>query len=137
MRSLALIVSRGETLEFVQALTFLMAAVHSEMSLRVLFRHTAAARLTPAGINAFDPSGPLAADPAALRERLRRLDLLDAQRLLRDIKESGDVRYYACSSSLAVAGLERRDLIPEIDEVRGLPAFLMEDAKSADRFMTL
>ena len=61
---------------------------------------------------------------------------MDLHKLARDIKASGDVRYYVCSSSLAIAGLKKDDLIPEIDEVRGLPAFLLEDVATADKVLT-
>ena len=33
-------------------------------------------------------------------------------------------------------GLTREQLIPEIDEVRGLPAFLLEDLATADKVLT-
>jgi peroxiredoxin family protein len=46
------------------------------------------------------------------------------------------VRFYACSSSLAICGLTKEDLIPEIDDVRGLPAFLTEDVAAADKVLT-
>ena len=69
-------------------------------------------------------------------ERLQQYELTDLHKLCRDIKASGDVKYYVCSSSLAICGLKREDLIPEIDEVRGLPAFLLEDIATADKVLT-
>jgi len=69
-------------------------------------------------------------------QRLKELDIADVQKLCRDIKASGDVKYYVCSSSLEMSGLKRDQLIPEIDEVRGLPAFLLEDVATADKALT-
>jgi peroxiredoxin family protein len=136
MRSLAVIVSRGSTNNFIQVMTLLMAAVHSEITVRVLFRDESILRLRPSAINTPDFSEAFADDAVALAKRLQKLDLVDLQKLCRDIKASGDVRYYACSSSLAIAGLKKEDLIPEVDEVRGLPAFLLEEVASADRVLT-
>ena len=136
MKSLAVIVSGGSTNNLLQVLTLLMAAVHSDLKARVFFRDEAVARLTPAAINRLELSSAYAADLEGARRRLERLDLSDAQKLCRDIKASGDVKYYVCSSSLAVWGLKKEDLIPEIDEVRGLPAFLLEDVAGADRVLT-
>jgi peroxiredoxin family protein len=113
-----------------------MAAVHANVRARVFFRDESLFRLTSAKINAADFSEGYAADPAALAQRLKKLDLLDLHKLARDIKASGDVKYYACSSSLAICGLKREDLIAEIDEVRGLPAFLLEDVATADHVLT-
>ena len=136
LRSLAVIVSGGSTNNLVQVLTVLMAAVHSEMRVRVLFRDESLARMTPERINRLELSPGLAQDAAGVEQRLHQLDLADLQKLCRDIKQSGDVKYYACSSSLAICGLTREALIPEIDEVRGLPSFLLEDIATADMVLT-
>ena len=136
MKSLALIVSGGSTNNLIQVLTLLMAAVHSEVQARVLFRDEAVWRLRRSAINALDLSDAYGPDAAAVEQRLKKLDLADLHKLCRDIKASGDVKYYVCSSSLAICGLRREDLIPEVDEVRGLPAFLLEDVATADKVLT-
>ena len=136
MKSLAVIVSRGSTNNFIQVLTLLMAAVHSEMKVRVFFRDEALFRLTPEGIKRLEFSDGYRATEPELLQRLKKHELDDLQKLCRQIKESGDVKYYVCSSSLAISGLKREDLIPEIDEVRGLPTFLLEDVAAADKVLT-
>ena len=136
MQSLAVIVSRGSTNNFIQVLTLLMAAVHSELKVRVLFRDEAVFRLRPQAINATELSEAYAHGPSGVEQRLKTLDLADLHKLCRDIKASGDVKYYVCSSSLAICGLKQEDLIEEIDEVRGLPAFLLEDVATADKVLT-
>lgn len=136
MKSLAVIVSGGSTNNLIQVLTLLMAAVHADIKARVFFRDESVFRLTPAAINTRELSSGYAHDPAGVQSRLQRLDLADLHKLCRDIKASGDVKYYVCSSSLAICGLKREDLIDEIDEVRGLPAFLLEDVATADKVLT-
>lgn len=136
MRSLAIIVSGGSTNNLIQVLTLLMASVHSDIKTRVFFRDEAVLRLTPGAINTLQLSAAYAQATDGVQERLRQLDLRDVHKLCRDIKASGDVKYYVCSSSLAIVGLKREDLIPEIDEVRGLPAFLLEDVATADKVLT-
>lgn len=136
MKSVAVIVSAGSTNNFVQVLTFLMAAVHSDIKARVLFRDESVLRLTPARINALELSPAYAGREKAVEQALKQHDLADVQKLCRDIKASGDVRYYACSSSMAICGLKKEDLIAEIDDVRGLPAFLLEEVASADKVLT-
>ena len=136
MKSLAVIVSGGSTNNFIQVLTLLMAAVHGDIKARVLFRDEAVFRLRPSAINAAELSEPYARDAAGVAQRLKKLDLTDLHKLARDIKASGDVKYYVCSSSLAICGLKPEELIPEVDEVRGLPSFLMEDVAGADTVLT-
>ena len=135
MKSLAVIVSGGSTTNLIQVLTLLMAAVHSDVKVRVLFRDESVRRLTPEAINRLEPAPAYAGD-AELARRLAKLDLADLRRVCRDVKASGDVRYYVCSSSLAICGLTKADLIEEIDDVRGLPAFLLEDVAAADTVLT-
>ena len=136
MKSLAVIVSGGSTNNFIQVLTLLMAAVHSEMKVRVFFRDEAVYRLRPSAINTVELSSAYAHDVEGVTKRLAKHDLADLQKLFRDIKASGDVKYYVCSSSLAICGLKQEQLIPEIDDVRGLPAFLLEDIATADKVLT-
>jgi len=136
MKSLAVIVSGGSTNNLLQVLTLLMAAVHSDMKARVFFRDEAVLRLRREAINRLELSAAYAEDPAGVQQRLKKHDLVDVHKLARDIKASGDVKYYVCSSSLAVCGLTKDQLIPEVDEVRGLPAFLTEDLASADTVLT-
>jgi len=136
MKSLAVIVSRGSTNNFIQVLTLLMAAVHSELRARVFFRDEALFRLTPEGIKKLEFSDGFRAQEQEFTARLKKHDLVDLQKLLAQLKASGDVKLYVCSSSLALSGLKREDLIPEIDEVRGLTAFLLEDVASADKVLT-
>ena len=136
MKSLAVIVSGGSTNNLIQVLTLLMASVHSDIKARVFFRDESVFRLTPANVNRLELSRAFAHDAAGVAQRLKKLDLLDLHKLCRDIKASGDVKYYVCSSSLAICGLKKEELIPEIDDVRGLPAFLLEEVATADKVLT-
>ena len=136
MKFLAVIVSGGSTNNLIQVLTLLMAAVHSDIKARVFFRDESLYRLLPSNINKLELSEAYAHDYSGVQQRLKQHDLLDLHKLSRDIKASGDVRYYVCSSSLAICGLTREQLIPEIDDVRGLPSFLLEDVATADKLFT-
>ena len=136
MKSLAVIVSGGSTNNLIQVLTLLMAAVHEDMTARVLFRDESVFRLTPGAINRQEFTDAYQRDAEAVARRIAKLDLTDLHKLCRDIKASGDVKYYVCSSSLELSGLKKADLIPEIDDVRGLPAFLSEDVAAAETVLT-
>ena len=136
MKSLAVIVSGGSTNNLIQVLTLLMAAVHEDIPVRVLFRDESVFRLMPANINKLELSEAYAPHADGVAQRLKKHALTDVHKLCRDIKASGDVKYYVCSSSLAICGLKQEDLIPEIDAVRGLPAFLTEDVAAADKVLT-
>jgi peroxiredoxin family protein len=136
VKRLAVLVSRGEFNSLVQVATLLLAAVGSGLAVRVFFRDEAIYRITREGAGAMVFSAGYAGREAATRERLAAQGLADLPDLLRQIKELGDARLYACSSSMAICGVEASQLLPEIDAVRGLTAFLLEDVAAADRVLT-
>jgi len=51
--------------------------------------------------------------------------------LMKQAKEMGDVKFYACSMTYDLFGLKREDLLDIFDEVVGVGTFL-EEAKDAD-----
>lgn len=136
MTTLAVIVSRGEFNSLVQVATLLMAAVGSGIAVRVFFRDEAIYKITGAGAREMNFSAGHREREIEVRENLARQGLADLPELFRQVKELGDAKLYACSSSMAISGVEPHQLLPEIDGVRGLTAFLLEDVAKADRVLT-
>lgn len=136
MTRLALIVARGELNSLVQVMTLLLAAVSSGLAVSVFFRDEAIYALTREGAARLRLSEGYRDQEEAVRARLRAQGLDDLPALLRQAKELGEARFYACSSSLAICGVPPEALVPEIDGVRGLTAFLLEDVARADRVLT-
>lgn len=135
MKTLAVIASRGSFNSLIQVATLLMAAVGSGVAVRVFFRDEAILKVTKAGAQEINLSDAYRGHEAAVRERLSLQELTDLPRLLREVKELGDLRLYACSSSMAICGVKAEDLLDGI-EVRGLTAFLLEDVAAADKVLT-
>lgn len=136
MKTLAVIVSRGEFNSLVQVATLLLAAAGSGVAVRVFFRDEAIYKITVTGAKEMNFSETYQAHEALIRDRLTAQGLADLPGLLREIKELGDARLYACSSSMAISGVEPDQLLPEIDGVRGITAFLLEDVATADCVLT-
>jgi len=135
VKSLAIIASRGSSNSLVQVATLILAAVASEVAVRVFFRDEAVWKLTKARAHELSLSEIYRGQEAEVAARLAAQGLDDLPRLLREAREAGDVRLYACSSSMAICGVRPEDLIEGL-EVRGLTAFLLEDIASADRVLT-
>jgi peroxiredoxin family protein len=75
----------------------------------------------------------------AVRRRLLPWEMADdgsAESLLADLAVAGDVRLYACTSSMYVWGVSSQDLIPAMNGGRGLIAFLAEDLAGASQALT-
>lgn len=134
--TLAVIVSRGYTNSLVQVATLLMAAAGSGIAVRVFFRDESVLKITRDGARVVTFSEGYRGRETEIRARLAEQGLDDLPTLLAQVKEIGDARFWACSSSMAISGVTREDLLPEIDGVRGLTAFLLEDAAHADHVLT-
>lgn len=135
MKTLAVIASRGSFNSLVQVATLLMAAVGSEMAVRVFFRDEAVFKLTKSRAHEINLSDIYRGQEAAVSERLRAQALDDLPGLFAEARRAGDVRLYACSSSMAICGVRAEDLLDGV-EVRGLTAFLLEDMALADEVLT-
>lgn len=112
-----------------------MAAVGSEMAVRVFFRDEAVFKLTKSRAHEIILSDIYRGQEAAVSERLRAQGLDDLPGLFAEARRAGDVRLYACSSSMAICGVRAEDLLDGV-EVRGLTAFLLEDMALADEVLT-
>jgi len=135
VKTLAVIASRGSFNSLVQVATLLMAAVGSEMAVRVFFRDEAVFKLTKSRAHEINLSDIYRGQAAAVSERLRAQGLDDLPDLFAEARRAGDVRLYACSSSMAICGVRPEDLLDGV-EVRGLTAFLLEDMALADEVLT-
>ena len=134
--TLAVIVSRGEMNTLVQVATLLMAAVGSGGAVRVFFRDEAIFGITREGAKTVRFSSGYVGRETEVRSRLAQQGLDDVAALFAQIKEVGDAKLWACSSSMAICGARSEDLLPVIDGVRGLTAFLLEDVANADHVLT-
>jgi peroxiredoxin family protein len=136
VKRVAVIVSRGEFNNLVQVATLLMAAVCSGVAVRVFFRDEAVYGITHAGAGEPHFSPGYRGQEGVVRERLAAQGLGDLRNLFREVKAAGDARLYACTASMAICGVERDQLVPEIDGVRGLTAFLLDDMAEAQHVLT-
>ena len=135
MNTLAVIASRGSFNSLVQVVTLLMAAVGSGLAVRVFFRDEAVLKLTKTGAREINLSEVYRGHEKDVLRRLSAQQLADLPELLREVRQLGDVRLYACSSSMAICGVAAEDLLDGI-EVRGLTAFLLEEVATADKVLT-
>ncbi len=58
-----------------------------------------------------------------MRKLMKAANMPTLDELLKTAKEMG-VKFVACSTTLGVMGIEKKDLIPEVDEVAGAATFV-------------
>lgn len=138
LKKVAIIVSRGSFNNLIQVSTLLRALTAGlDVSIRVLFRDEALYKLTRARIGEINFSEDLKGGAEEFLGRLKTADFVDLESFLKDSKEHGmDVKFYACTSTMYVYGIDREDLSPLLDDPRSLTTFLLEDVSEADSLMT-
>ncbi len=68
------------------------------------------------------------------KKKLKKLGTSNPSELIREITEDGNVHLYACNMTMDLMGIEKEDLIPEVEKVLGAAAFL-EIADDADQVL--
>jgi peroxiredoxin family protein len=59
-----------------------------------------------------------------MKGRLKEAKIPTLTELVSMCKESGDVKIYACSTTMELMRVKKEDLIPEVDEMVGAAAFM-------------
>lgn len=83
-----------------------------------------------------DESIPVVCLPDVAEQLVGERPAPEIEAALEELVAAGDVRLYACSSSLYVWGITASDLIPAIHGSRGLIAFLVEDLAGAAQVLS-
>jgi peroxiredoxin family protein len=128
---MAIIATQCSHTALINLLTTVMAGAVSEISVRVLFRDEALFRLERKRAKTIVLSEIFGSEHASIRNRLGEMKLLDLPGLLQNAKSQGDVRLYACSSSMAIFKMEKKDLVDGIDDIRGMTSFLLDEVLEA------
>ena len=136
MNKVVVIVTQGSLNNLVQVVTLLMSATVANAAVRVLFRDEAVLSVTKDGAKRLQVTEPLQARADGFLARLKQQGMEDLSTMLQTVKGHGDVRLTVCSSSLALYGVAKEDLLPEIDGVQGLTAFVIDDIGTADTVLT-
>lgn len=133
---MAIVVTRGTHNNFVTVFTMVMAAAVCEMSVRIFFRDEAVYKLSRKKISELNFSELYRGVETKLKKNYEATGMVDLQKVIQDVKLQGDVKLYTCTSSMALVGLTQEELIPEIDEPRGLTSFLLEEMDDADMILS-
>lgn len=61
-----------------------------------------------------------------MKQRMQKAKMPSLYELLKMAKESGEVKIYACNTTMELMGIKEEELIPEVDTVCGAATFLKE-----------
>lgn len=135
MKTLAIVVRDDAYDKILTPLAFAYLTASEGTQVDMLFVNWAVKALTEAGAANLHIDGRHAADEAKVREGVAKAGLpTEVYEVLKALKSTGCVNFYACSLAAAIFGVDETNLIPEAEGIVGAAWFLNDKAAKADHY---
>lgn len=135
MKSMAIVVRDDAYDKILTPLAFAYLTASEGTQVDMLFVNWAVKALTAEGAANLRIDGRHAADEPKVREGVAKAGLpTEIYDVLKALKSTGCVNFYACSLAAAIFGVDKSNLIPEAEDIVGAAWFLNEKAAKADHY---
>lgn len=135
MKSLAIVVRDDSYDKILTPLAFAYLTAAEGVKVDMLFVNWAVKALTAEGAASLKIDGRHAADEAKVREGVAKAGLpTDIYEVVKALKSTGNVNFYACSLAAAIFGVSQDNIISEAEGIVGASWFLNEKAAKADHY---
>ena len=133
MKTMTIVIRDDAYDKILTPLAFAYLAAAEGTRVDILFVNWAVRALTEEGARALRVEGRHADQDAWVRERVAAAGLPnDINALLKALKGTGNVNFYACSLAASIFNVTEQSLIPEASGIVGAAWFLNEKAAQAD-----
>lgn len=133
MKSLAIVVRDDAYDKILTPLAFAYLMASEGTQVDMLFVNWAVKALTVEGAQSLHIDGRHAPDEAKVREGVAKAGLpTDIYEVIKALKSTGCVNFYACSLAASIFGVDQKNLIPEASGIVGAAWFLNEKAAKAE-----
>lgn len=133
MKTMAIVVRDDSYDKILTPLAFAYLQAAEGVQVDMLFVNWAVRALTEKGAAALRIDGRHAAEEAMVRERVAKAGLpSEVYDIIRALKETGNVRFYACSLAAAIFGVDETNIVPEAEGIVGASWFLNDKAAVAE-----
>lgn len=135
MKTLAIVVRDDAYDKILTPLAFAYLTASDGTQVDMLFVNWAVKALTEDGAANLHIDGRHAVDETKVREGVAKAGLpTDIYEVLKALKSTGCVNFYACSLAAAIFGVDETNLIPEASGIVGAAWFLNDKAAKADHY---
>ena len=135
MKSMAIVVRDDSYDKLLTPFAFAYLQAAEGCDVDMLFVNWAVLVLTEEGARNIKVQGDHADDDQWVRDRVAKAGLPnDLNQLIKALKETGHVNFYACSLASAIFGVDENNLIPEASGIIGASWFLNEKAHKAEHY---
>ena len=135
MKSLAIVVRDDAYDKILTPLAFAYLTASEGTQVDMLFVNWAVKALTAEGAANLHIDGLHAKDEAKVRAGVAKAGLpTEIYDVIKALKSTGCVNFYACSLAAAIFGVDETNLIPEAEGIVGAAWFLNDKAAKADHY---
>jgi peroxiredoxin family protein len=131
----AFIIKDGHFESLLYAFNFASIAAVSNKKVRILFVGWAASKLIKGNMEEIDVPSSIQDQKSEFVEQLKKHKCHNLRELLQIVKSAGDVKIYICTLAASIWGVNRENMIPEVDDIIGSPNFLLQEAKNAEQIL--
>ncbi len=133
MKSMAIIVRDDSYDKILTPFAFAYLQASEGCEVEMLFVNWAVRALTEEGAREMHIQGPHADQEAWVRAQVEKAGLpTEIRDLVKALKETGKVNFYACSLAASIFGVNEENLVPEASGIVGASWFVNEKAANAD-----
>ncbi|MCK9381368.1 MAG: DsrE/DsrF/DrsH-like family protein [Sulfuritalea sp.] len=135
MKSMAIVIRDDSYDKILTPLAFAYLTASEGTQVDMLFVNWAVKALTAEGAAALRIDGRHAAEEAMVREGVAKAGLpVEIYDIIKALKSTGCVNFYACSLAAAIFGVNEGNLIPEAEGIVGAAWFLNDKAAKAEHY---
>lgn len=133
MKSMAIVVRDDSYDKLLTPFAFAYLQASEDCQVDMLFVNWAVLALTEEGARGIRIQGDHADKDQWVREQVAEAGLPnDINALIKALKQTGNVNFYACSLAAKIFGVDENNLIPEAEGIIGASWFLNEKAAKSD-----
>ena len=130
-KKIALVIHSGTVDKLLCAFTLGSTAAAMDMEVHLYFTFWGLNMLKKGAMEKAELSATHKHLEEMLKTKLEEMKYPTPYQMLKRMKESGNVKIYACSPTMEMFGITKKTLIPEVDQIAGAAAFL-DIASDAD-----
>ena len=123
-KKMALIVHSGTLDKLIPVFILASTAPAMDAEAHLFFTFWGLNALKKGGLENAKLPGWMGLDTGMIKKRMEDIKAPTLQKLLQMCVESGNVKIYACSTTMALMNIQKEELIPEVDSILGAASFL-------------
>ena len=123
-RKIAIIVHSDSMDKLYSVFMISSAGASMDVEANLFFTFWGMNMLKKGGFESAKLPAPMSEGTEMMKNKMKKIGVPSLVELLQMCRETGNVKIYACSTTMEIMDVKREDLIPEVDDILGATAFL-------------